>query len=229
MKRWENFRISLLAIAFGGVVFVLGKSIFYPTVKERNIISFDLPAAVSLPEWQRLASNPLVNQMVDNSEYIAGRKYRYVQNGLTLDIEMRYLVKSQKDIEPFGNLEAWIQKYTAISSFRNIKPSIINAKNVGFYAMFVYEKKAYLSACINPSGGSTFTYEQFRRNRYMYDLRFDRFFLWLLDSAKLRDERCLWTQMSVPVNNSSPQKSYEILEKAWIAWYKWWSPRFSNR
>jgi cyanosortase A-associated protein len=80
-------------------------------------------------------------------------------------------------------------------------------------------KRAYLDACINSRGGSTFTEEQFRANRIQYDVQFNRLLPWLLGQQELRDQRCLWTHLSIPLNQSSPESSYHILENAWFSWY----------
>ena len=221
MNCWKKIRISLLATTFGGVLFVLGKSILYPSLSDRIQPSLVFPAAVSLPEWQPLASRPLVDQIAESSEYISGRHYRYIQNGFPLDIEMRYLVKTD------GNIRLYINKYTNIPSSPDQPLPILRQQDrIGFYSLFVYQKRAYLSACINPRGGSTVTDYQFRRNRYIYDVRLSRFLPWLLGEADLRDVRCLWAHLSVPLNNSSPEKAYQVLEKTWISWYNLWSPRF---
>jgi len=74
--------------------------------------------------------------------------------------------------------------------------------------------EAYLNACINSRGGSTFTKEQFNYNRIHRDTQFNRLLAWLLIQQPLRDKRCLWTHLSIPLNRSSPESAYVILENA---------------
>ncbi len=223
MKGWEKIRISLLAAIFGGVLFVLGKSLLYPTGSQPTLTPFNFPPAVSLPQWQPLASTPLENKTAKSPKFLSGRRYHYIQNGVPLDIEMRYFVITS------GEIESYIKTHTAISSSADkVLPVLRQKEGVGFYSLFAHQGRAYLSACINPRGGSTVTDEQFRRNRYTYDVRSHRFLPWLLGQAELRDMRCLWAHLSVPLNNSSPEDAYQTLEKAWFSWYQWWSPRFPN-
>lgn len=223
MDRWKELRISLLATIFGAVLFVLGKSILYPTSSDRTVSPFIFPAAVSLPQWQPLASHPLDNPTAERPQYISEKHYRYIQNSLSLDIEMRYLVNTNGDVKDF------IKNYTAIrSSAGQLLPVLRQQKGVGFYNLFVHQGRAYVSACINSRGHSTVTDNQFRRNRNIYDVPSSRIVLWLLGQAELRDERCLWAHLSVPLKNSSPEDAYQTLEKAWFSWYQWWSQRFPN-
>ena len=59
MIRWKSLRISLLATTFGGVLFVMGKSIFSPIASNRTVAPFIFPSEVPLQNWQLLASRPL--------------------------------------------------------------------------------------------------------------------------------------------------------------------------
>jgi cyanosortase A-associated protein len=54
------------------------------------------------------------------------------------------------------------------------------------------------------------------------------FLAWLLGKASIRDRRCLWTQLSIPVTELEPKQAYLILEKSWQEWYQWWQPRFPS-
>lgn len=91
---------------------------------------------------------------------------------------------------------------------------------------FTHQQQAYLSACINPKGGSTFTSQQFDSNRIRYDFQFQRLLLWLFGREGLRDNRCLLTLLSTPLSQASPEAAYTTLEQAWFSLYKWWHSRF---
>jgi len=47
-----------------------------------------------------------------------------------------------------------------------------------------------------------------------------------LGRGNIQDRRCLWTQMSVPLDKTTPEDAKKILENAWVSWYGWWQPRF---
>ena len=222
----EKVRISLLAVIFGSVFFFLGRTILLaPAVGKNKVSTFVFPTAVPLPEWQLKKSRPLAAAITNDPNYISGRHYQYIQNNLTLDIEMGYIVNTKGDVKSF------IQNY----SFMPLSPgqsSVLRQQlGIGFYSLFAHHQRAYLSTCINSRGGSTVTNTQFRRNRDIYDniynLHFkDRLLPWLQGQVSIRDMRCLWTHLSIPLKNSSPEGAYQTLEKAWESWYQWWHHHF---
>ena len=216
----EKLRLSLLAVIFSSVFFILGRTILTPTASSSTFTSFVFPTAVPLPKWQPVASRPLAAPIADPN-YPSGRIYQYVQNDLPLDIEMRYVVNTN------GNVKSFIQQYSSKPpSPGQLSLVLRQQEGVGSYNLFAYQQRAYLSTCINSRGGTTVTDLQFRLNRYTYDIRFDRLLAWFQGRANFVDGRCLWAHLSIPLNNSSPDNAYQTLEKAWEDWYQWWQPRF---
>lgn len=217
----EKVRILLLAVIFGSVFFVLFRTILAPTQGNSTVTPFVFPTAVPLPKWQLSSSYPLANPITSSPKFLSGRHYRYIQNDLTLDIEMRYVVDTQGDVKDF------IKNYSSMPpSSGQLELVLLRQERVGFYSLGAYQQRAYLSTCINSRGGSTVTEAQFTQNRYTYDLRLGRLLPWLLGSGTLRDGRCLWANLSIPLKNSLPESAYQTLEKAWESWYQWWRPRF---
>lgn len=216
MISWKPLRLMLLATTFSGVFLVLIKSILYPAPSNSTVNSFVFPQSVPLQGWQPLASEPLVDATTAPAPKVSGRHYRYSQNSLPLDIEMRYFIGTSGDVKDF------IKTYNSIQA----SPALRQKDGIGFYGLFTHQEKAHLSACINPYGGSTFTARQFKQNFNAYNLQFNRLLPWLLGQDNLQDERCLWTYLSVPLKSSSPELAYQQLEKVWFSWYQWWQPRF---
>ncbi len=109
---------------------------------------------------------------------------------------MRYMVKTH------GNVKSFIEKYYSLP-LSSGQPTLVlrQQANTGFYNLFTYQQRAYLSTCINSRGGSTVTAPQFRRNRLIYDMRLGRLFPWLVGQGTIRDRRCLWAHLSVPLKN----------------------------
>lgn len=215
----NKIRLFVLAVTFSGIVLTSIEFFVAPSLGKR--IQFDFPSQIPLPGWQLTESNLINNKSQDNYQYVSGKFYKYQHNQYTIDIEMRYLVHTN------GSVPDLIKIYTFIEPSPNlISLNTSKIKNVGFHNLFVSQGRAYLNACINPRGGSTVTNQQFAENRRNYDLKFSRLLPWLIGKENLRDWRCLWVNMSVPLDNSSPQEAYRILEKAWIYWYQWWSNRF---
>jgi len=216
MILWKQVRIPLLALTCGSVFLVLGKVILAPNPNKFTAAAFTFPPQVPLPEWQLQESRPLAEPTASHPNLITGRYYQYSQKGFPLNIEMRYLVGTG------GETKDLIEEY---SSFQ---PSVVSRQKngVGFYGLLVHQQRAYLSACINPRGGSTATGRQFTQNRRVYDVHWSRVLPWLLGQQPLVDSRCLWAYLSIPIEGSSPEKAYQTLEKAWFYWYQWWQPRF---
>lgn len=213
----EKLRLSLLAVIFGSVFCVLGKTIIEPTTGNNTVASFIFPPTVPLPEWQPLKSRPLAVTPIGDSPNLSGRQYQYIQNDLTLDIEMRYLINTIGHVQFFiRSLPQFPGQLTLASRHR---------EGLGYYYLFAYEQRAYLSTCINSRGDTTVSEAQFLRNRYLYDMQFGRLLLWLLNRGSFQDKRCLWAHFSIPVKNSA-EDTYKNLEKAWEDWYRWWQPRF---
>lgn len=215
MSFWKSFRPVLLGATFSGICLVLIKLILYPTPSKPSVIPLTFPSAIPLQEWQPLPSYPLVHSTTDRVKYLSGRHYRYIQNSRPLDIEMRYIVDTDGEVKNF------IKSYYSPTSSLLLRQK----DGLGFYGLFTHQEKAYLSACINPYGGSTVTARQFKQNLNVYALQFNRLLPWLLGQDNLKDERCLWTNLSVPLNNSTSELAYQQLETVWVTWYQWWRPR----
>jgi len=225
MNFWKQLRVPLLVLTFANVLFVFGRSILDPNIGKREVIPFVFPVVVPLPQWQTVGSHPLKNQILDLPPYgkfvVHGMQYSYRQNSLPLDIEMRYEVATD------GNVRELIKDGTPIH-VSLAQPILVlrHHQGVGFYGLYVYQKRAYLDACINSRGGSSFNREQFSYNRIHYDLKLNRLLPWLFGQKELRDQRCLWAHFSIPLDQSLPDSSYHILETAWFSWYKLWLPHF---
>lgn len=216
---WKLLRISLLAATLTGVVLVLGKSILYPANSNQTFTPFEFPSTVPLSGWQPGESSSVTR--TNDVLFVTARNYQYIQEDLSLDIKMYYLIMG-KEI----NIKDFTKKY-AYGDFIPGKVSLRQQEQIGFYSFWNTEERVNLGACINPRGGSTVTGDQFRQNHNIHDLRFSRILLWLVGRVPLRDWRCLWTILSVPLETGkSPEEVYPMLEQAWFSWYKWWQPRF---
>ncbi|MBW4645688.1 MAG: cyanoexosortase A system-associated protein [Goleter apudmare HA4340-LM2] len=212
----KKFRVPMLALTFSSAVLVLGKLILFPVSTRPEFTPFVFPDKVPVPQWQLSESRPLPKPTADIPELLSQRYYRYTQNSQQLDIDMHYLALEYTHLD--------IQKWTKIPSAATIR----HHKGIGFYGLGIDQQRAYLSSCINPRGGSTFTYEQFNRNRYIYDLHPQYLLSWLIGQNSLLDRRCLWVNLSLSLNDSTPDTAYRVLENAWFAWYKWWQARFPS-
>ena len=214
---WKPVRISLLAITLGGVLLVAGKLVFYPSAGNNIVTPFELPESVPLADWKLNKSAPL--EISDNSGLKAARKYEYQKNSIALEIEMRYAV------DTIGDVEGMMKGHTILKSSPG-KLALASTQGAGFHGILQQQNRLYLSSCINPRGPATVTSQQFRYNRNTSDWQPNRILFWLLGRVNIQDRRCLWTQMSVPLDKTTPEDAQKILENAWVSWHGWWQPRF---
>jgi cyanosortase A-associated protein len=214
-------RTSFLATTAIGVSLVTLSTLVDPTTGNRSVASFEFPNSIPLNNWQQLDSKPLnITAQSDSPERLAsGRSYQYTKGNTQMEIEARYIVGSR------GYVESYIDKYT------DINPEALKAeysKGIGYYYLFKDNHRAYLSSCISPRSQSTVTQKQFASNRYQADLNPTIFLNWLFGKASIRDSRCLWVQLSIPLNTSETQNTYSTLQAAWSDWYRWWLPHFPS-
>lgn len=224
MKFWQRWRTPLLIFTFVNVLFVSSRVLLDSNIGKRKVTPFTFPATVPLPQWQQVASQPLPDRIVEQEPYgkvaFPGRRYQYKQNDLLLNIDLRY------ELNTVGDGQQAIADNLNLSFPTNRSPLQIRRNpQLGYYAVFVHQQRAYLNACINSRGSSTFTPSQFDANRLRYDFQFPRIALWLLGRQELRDNRCIWTHLSLPLKQPTSE-AYSTLEQAWLSSYKWWSSRF---
>ncbi len=218
----KQLRIPLLMFIFAGTTIVLGKVILNPNIGKRQLTPIIFPRNVPLEGWQLQKSEPFISRTDSYGQTVGkpfakGKKYRYSQNNLPLNIQMIY------ELDSSGEYKLFLRDYSSIeASPSNEQFFVARQLGIGTYGMYVAQNRAYLIACMNSRGGSTLSRQEFNHNRERYDLVSDRTIPWLLGQRGLRDTRCLWNHFSIPLNKSSPKTAYAILEKAWISWYQWW-------
>ncbi len=224
MQSWKAWRILFLTIIFGSVLLVLGTLILInPNTTNYTAAPSVLPPEVSLPGWQPVASRPLTSNITKNPKFIFGRQYQYMRNSLPLELEMRYIADTDGDIMFF------LQTFTSIPPTAALMSNMYRQEGIGFYSLFANQGKAYLSTCINPRGSTTVTAQQFMQNRNSHDLKLERVLPWLFGQEQLRDPRCLWANLSIPVKDASSEQAYQILKNTWFSIYPWWQQRFPKR
>nr|MDJ0736981.1 cyanoexosortase A system-associated protein [Nostocaceae cyanobacterium] len=222
-QSFSRWHLPLLATTWIGIV----ATSVYLIANKVQIAVYNFPDKVALNGWEYVSSASLDIQKYkqQNHNYYqnnrgleivqSGKQYRYLQNNHQLEIKMLYAVNSRGNKNPF---------LTDISK-KNIKEKQLQIKQLNkniYYTIYSNEKQAFLTACINPIGGSTANSAQFMKNRYTYDLNWNRLVLWIFGQKILRDHRCLWTQLSVKLNDMNTTDAYAILESNWTHNYKIW-------
>ncbi len=223
-KTFKTFKISCLATIFILTCFALSISVFLPNIKAHQ--KYQFPNQIFLSEWQFKSSNTL--DLNSKNGVIAAKQYLYISsNQEILRIDTLYIEGIVSIPQSLGLL-----------GLKNLNSSlnIRYLESVGYYAVFTDQERVYLSSCINPRGSSTVTEEQFMNNRNIYDITPQRIGLYLIGFADLRDNRCLFTTLSIPLENqqlvnqpiNSLDKTYRKLEEVWTNWYQKWQDDFPD-
>ncbi len=216
-------RTAFLAITAVAIAVTLGKSVAHPEVASPSVKDYTFPEYVMLPQWKLLTSKPVNSHLVQppayiSGDFIAGKHYRYLKNGKNLDIEMRYLANTN------GDLKSFITSQTG-----DLSSGLKQDKTGGFYSLYIYESKAYLSTCINPLGHSTVTSDQFKRNIMIHNNHLQRIIPWLTGKAEFQDKRCMWAHLSTSLEgDAAVDEAYETLETTWHDWQSYWRSHYPN-
>ncbi|HIK50636.1 MAG TPA: cyanoexosortase A system-associated protein [Oscillatoriales cyanobacterium M59_W2019_021] len=230
LSSWTQLRLPLLAFNLLTTGFVLGKSLIDPQVGQ--MASFEFEENVPLSQWQSVETKrlkPLPEPDTEGSILKVGRFYQYRQDDRVLDVKMRYVVRTRGEVQKFIQDQLKKDKEESNTDKKNEKKLQVKEgyePDVGHYILLSDTDRAYLSSCINPRGETTFSQDQYKHNQDIYDTEFSRIFPALLGREKWRDDRCLWTYMSMPLNGSTPEEAYKVLEAAWWDWHEWWQPNF---
>ncbi|MDJ0689938.1 MAG: cyanoexosortase A system-associated protein [Xenococcaceae cyanobacterium MO_188.B32] len=94
----------------------------------------------------------------------------------------------------------------------------------GSYGILIHQDQLHLSSCITPQGSSIVSKTNFYQNYPAFQLLSDRLVFWLLGEKPIVENVCLWSHLSIPISDSSPEKAYLTLENVWFSWYEHWHP-----
>jgi cyanosortase A-associated protein len=221
MNKWQKIRLGLLIFTFVNVILVLGKAIIDPADSKSALKNYNLPSEIPLEKWQFIKSENLEKKTTNHVFYgeinVPGKKYIYVKNNEELEIYTRYLKQANGDVSELITADKSIDVQKKASNL------ILKQKpGIGSYALFTYQQKAHLSACINPVGITTFNKEDFRAKTKQNTITINRFLPWILGSKSLVDWRCFWSHLSIPLNNEQPDIAYQKLENVWFLWHNYW-------
>jgi|GEM_PF-638264 cyanoexosortase A len=210
---------------------VLYTAIFSKYLGLNNI----LPDKLVINNWQQIGAKSLPLPTVShpnaddphdvdtkNTIAISQKYYSYTKNRQRLDLQMLYEVASRSDANPFlEQLNPNLQR--DIAKNMNFKPGI------GYYISYTDSRYAHFTACINPRGMSTVNSHQFNQNRYRYDINWGRLTPWIFGKTILKDNRCIWAQLSTPLNGKVATEAYTMLESIWSENYYSWQSLFLKK
>jgi cyanosortase A-associated protein len=218
MSLWPWIRVLLLSVTCLSTLVVLAKISFSPTLGKNLFSEYVLPQTISLPNGQFIKSHNLPKTPPEglsrNDAIVSAKRYQWTQKNITLEVENRYLINTD------GNLNRLLERYKRIPvSSANLSVAIREKPGIGFYGISSFQEKSYLDACINRRRGSTFTQAQFIANQARYSLDPQQMIALLWGKERLNDRRCLWVHVALPLDRTSPKSTEARLEKAWFYLY----------
>ena len=202
-------------------------TLIIPEIGRREIQPLQFPSQVNLSGWTEKKSIPLVKQPETKLRFErlrSGREYHYQQQDAKLTAALGFSSPT------VGRLKNYIkQTYPESLTTAYQQGNTRYIPNRGNYYLFQDEEKAYLSACLTPTGESTVDFQQYvnKANRNMFE--WQTLIPRLLGQKSLRERRCLWVNLSTPLNSDSPETSYQLLESVFKAGYPQWQGLFENQ
>ena len=243
----KEIKISALGIVGGTLILTLGEMIFSPLPEKALFREQHFPEKISLPGGQ-IDSGKLPQHFHQNEIHtVPGKSYKYIQNdsfannsiarqriaripdfvdtfesenseqtlaSLSVDIQMHY-------INAGHDVKTLLQKYTSLPH-RSLQ--VLEREEIGSYGVLIHQDQLHLSSCITPQGSSIVSKTNFYHNYPAFQLLSDRLVFWLLGEKPIVENVCLWSHLSIPLSDSSPEQAYLTLENVWFSWYKHWHP-----
>lgn len=203
--RWASIVSGFIGLG------VVASSALWKSLTQENQ-SFTFPQQVPLPSAQFIQSQSIPGQKRNAySEILTQRQYQYQARDQLVKIQISYVTGTM------GDLGAFWANYPLNGQKIKTKPSIqVRQQGSNYYALYTHGNQAFLSACVDPGGLSTVEEGHFIHNWNRH---------WYLLGRDYIDDRCLWTHMSVAINQQSPRQAFAILEENWVSWQKWWQNR----
>lgn len=201
-------------------------TLLMPQVGRREIKSLQFPSQVTLSGWEEKKSFSLVDNpetQLQLHRLRGGHQYHYQQQEIEVTAALRFFSPT------FGNVEQYLKKtYDPLlqDAYGQGKNSYL--PDLGTYRLFHDQETAYLSACLTPEGESTINVTAYvnKTNRGIFN--WNTLMPRLLGERSLRERRCLWVNLSTPLQHNSPEASYRRLESVFKAGYSQWQGLFSS-
>lgn len=226
--QWRNYFLIASAVSLN-LLAVYAWTIPIP-FSNFEIANFDFPPRLELnsgtvaiastyPSVILPLSEPPRKDLINKEVRVAYQQYQLPNSRSPIDIGISYIINTR------GEVNNYLQQYTSLTPEIIASQTNKNLSKVGYHILFTDQNRAYLNSCISPRSPSNINHQQFSQNRYHNDLDFNIAWKWLRGTASIRDRRCLWVNISTPIN-SDTQTAYQQLETAWKDLYQWWLSNF---
>jgi cyanosortase A-associated protein len=221
---WQSWLFLSLV---GFLILVISRMVLDPRMGKPQ--PFAYPAQIPVTGWQSSKAEPLESPDQFRAEILASQRYYYqaASGGQPLTVDSRYYVARKIPTQTKELANAFMFKkadYLGAPLPFQITQKEFSPGN--FYDLFHYQQRAYLNACIDPKGFSNVNIGQIRQRQLAQRRDWQKIVTWLASPTILIDERCVWTQVSMPYTGSDPQPAYRELGRFWAHWQPWWQQHY---
>lgn len=238
--KWEQVQLVLVYGLLGATILTAIAAILTPRNRDR-VATIVYPERVPLPDWDFRERLQWQSAELEGANLpYPGYEYRFEHGDRELLASASYQGVTE------GNVSRLLQVYTSLPpATANIttiaagqspqaREFSSGAPASGSYGFYIFEGRASIAACINRSGTSTVTEQQFARQVSTEGIGPGRLIPWLLGRGDLFDRGCLFSRLSVPLHDDSETDTetlpaatdYPELEQAWLAWHQWWHSNY---
>lgn len=210
----KEIKFSLLGGIVGTLILTLGEMMLSPLPQTDSFLDQNFPEEISLSGLPVHSSDLPQHFDANQLQTIPGKSYTYNQNDSSVNIQVHYIPTGQ-------NVKTLLKKYTYLPH-QSIE--VLQQEKVGSYGVLVHQDELHLSSCITPKGSIIASNADFHQSYPAFQLIYNRLVFWLLGEKPIVENICLWSHLSIPISDSSPEKAYLTLEKVWFSWYEHWHP-----
>lgn len=222
---WQTWIVAPL---LGLVSFGLLRSLLDPSMGKPPPLTF---SQIPIAGWQIIKQEQIGTDPANVRPHVlANQRYLYRNQGQPqkiLTVEVRHFLQRKLPVDTPQLINLFLMdKERGATLPLTIAEKQFSGNN--YYSLFTYQQRAYLSACIDSSRNSTVNLSQFWQHRIDHDLRSQAIFSWLFGPASLIDQRCLWSQVSMPLKGAKLESVYATLISFWEEWFDWWRSHYPS-
>ncbi|MBD2325537.1 cyanoexosortase A system-associated protein [Alkalinema sp. FACHB-956] len=200
--------LSVWAVAIQGVM--------NPKMFLREYHPHPFPETLQIESFQDLTHTTLAVKNTTTPQYdriLATRQYDYTYQQKPLSLELRYVVDTEGDLGKLMDEQMGLPK-----EINDTAKMLVNS--IGTYRSFTYQKRAYVSTCLTPTGRAVINKTQFQKQQYLHLLEPKVWGRWAIGQGNLLEQRCIWAQISMPIQQAHPSAEESALLLKQIGYVK---------
>ena len=124
-----------------------------------------------------------------------------------------------------NGLQVWprLQGIILPENLDRLPQPLLQPTGSGDLAQLLYNDRLHQASCLLPTGELAFSYQAQNNLRNYHATQPLTVLRWILGFGDLRDWRCIWLSLSIPVNATIDQATaQEVLQQFWSSWIPLW-------